>query len=326
MEKKNRNNSYQYNYQRNLIHATAASTTGINNKTRLIKAYGSQANRIEILNKLQKQSKFTLWWFSTFILLGIVCLFLDFQNSWFNVFDLYFVMFNVYLIAKGKLVGIYVGILECFVYAFICYQTQLFGEVVKVLLISVPLNVYSIFLWKKGIKERQKEKYNKKEEEDVVIKKMTSSQKIFCLISLIIVSVACYFFLKYALNQTAALILSALSLAIVIIGKVLTAKQYMETYAVFIFSDIIGTCMWIETFVLSSFSIAAFSMVIYYVALFLNDIYAYNLWKAMYRKVAINHGGFLFAKRKLKIKKIIKLRRRYKNLHWNKSIDINKNS
>ena len=54
MEKKNRQNLYQ-SYQKNLIHATIDSTTGINNKDRLIKAYGAQANRIEILNKLKKQ-------------------------------------------------------------------------------------------------------------------------------------------------------------------------------------------------------------------------------------------------------------------------------
>lgn len=325
MEREKRQNFTQ-SYQRNLIHATVASTTGINNKTRLIKAYGSQANRIEVLNKLKKQSKFTLWWFSTFILLGLVCLVLDFENSWFNVFDLFFVMVNVYLIAKGKLIGIYIGIAECFVYAFICYQSQLFGEVVKSLLISVPLNIYSVIVWKQGIKERQKEKYNQKEDEDVVIKKMTKTQKVLCGFSVVFVSVACYFFLKYVLGQTTALYLSSLSLAIIIVGKVLTAKQFMETYAVFNLSDIIGVGMWIETMISIGFNIPAMSMLIYYLALLFNDVYAFNLWKAMYRKVAINHGGYLFARRKIKINKIIKLRRQYQKLKWNRAIDVSKNS
>lgn len=325
MEKKNRKNLYQ-SYQRNLIHATVGSTTGINNKDRLIKAYGSQANRIEILNKLKKQSKFTIWWFTSFIFLGVICLILDFEGSWFNVFDLYFVMVNVYLIAKGKLVGIYVGILECFIYALICYQTQLFGEVVKVLLISVPLNIYSIFQWKKGMKNKKKEKYNKEDNEDVVIKKMTKAGKFFCGLSLVLVSVFCYFFLKFILNQTTALYLSSIALAITIVGKILTAKQYMETYAVFNVSDIICTGMWIETIITTGFSIAALSMLIYNIALLFNDVYAFSLWKAMYRKVAVNGGGFLFARRKISIKRIIKLRRQYKNLRWNREVDVNKNS
>jgi len=325
VHKKNNSSIYQ-SYQRNLIRATVASTTGINNKDRLIKTYGSQANRIEILNKLKKQSKFTLWWFASFILLGIVCLCIDFKEAWFNVFDLYFVMVNVYLIAKGKLVGIYVGILECFVYAFICYQSQLFGEVVKVLLISVPLNIYSVIVWKRGIKEKNKQKYNKDDDEDVVIKRMTKMQKLFCAIALVVVSVLCYFFLKYALGQTAALVLGAISLAIVIIGKILTAKQFMETYSVFMISDIICLAMWTETLILGGFSVATLSMIIYNIALLFNDIYAYGLWKAMYRKVAVNGGGFLFARRKMNIKKIIKLRRQYKSLRWNREVDVSKNS
>ena len=56
-------------------------------------------------------------------------------------------MINIDLVARGKLVGMYIGILECFVYAFICFRTQLYGEVVKSLLISVPLNFYSVFLF-----------------------------------------------------------------------------------------------------------------------------------------------------------------------------------
>lgn len=325
MVKKNRQNLY-HSYQRNLIHATVGSTTGINNKDRLIKAYGSQANRIEILNKLQKQSKFTIWWFISFILMGIVCLILDFKGSWFNVFDLYFVMVNVYLIAKGKLSGIYIGILECFVYAFICWQSQLFGEVFKVLLISVPLNVYSVIQWKKGMKEKQKEKYNKDDDADVVIKKMTKTGKLVCGISLVLVSVLCYLFLRFILGQTTALYLSSLSLAITIIGKVLTAKQYMETYAVFNISDIICLGMFVETIITTGFNIANLSMLIYYLALLLNDINAYSLWKAMYRKTAVNGGGFLFARRKISIRRIIKLRRQYKNLRWNREVDVNKNS
>ncbi len=325
MEKNNRQHLSQ-SYQRNLIRGVAASTTGINNQDRLIKAYGSRANRIEILNKLQKQSKFTLWWFSTFIILGIVCLSLDFQDCWFNIFDLYFVMVNVYLVAKGKLVGIYIGILECFVYAFICYQSQLFGEIVKSLLICVPLNIYSIYSWKKRLKERNKDKYKQTQDEDVEIRKLSKPQKVLCGVGLIVGSVVCYFFLKYALGQTTALYLSSVSLAILIIGKVMLAMQFMENYSVYMISDIIGIGMWIEAMISTGFSFAAFSMLIYYLAIFCNDVYAYNLWKAMYRKVAINGKGFLFVRRKLKVNKIIKLRRRYRTLRWDKKIDIAKNS
>ena len=75
----------------------------------------------------------------------------------------------------------------------------------------------------------------------------------------------------------------------------------------------------------SGVNLSDLSMTVYYLACFSFDVYAYELWKSMYRRVAIN-GGVILAKRKVKISRIIKLRRRYKNLHWNKEIDVSKNS
>jgi hypothetical protein len=73
-----RNNSgrseiYQ-NYQRNLIKATIATNVGINNPERIVKMYGASANRVELLTRLRKYSRFTITWYITFFLLGLVCL------------------------------------------------------------------------------------------------------------------------------------------------------------------------------------------------------------------------------------------------------------
>ena len=57
----------------------------------------------------------------------------------------------------------------------------------------------------------------------------------------------------------------------------------------------------------------------------INLIYAYIMWKALYRRVAII-GGIILSKRNISIKRVIKIRRKFKNLHWNKEIDIAKNS
>ena len=145
MKKTDKSHIYQ-NYQRHLVKATVTTNNGINNFDRLVKVYGADANRIELLNKLRKQSKFTIYWFLSFVLLGAVCLVLDFKNSWFNIFDLYILMVNIYLVARGKLAGMYIGVIECLFYAFICYNNQLYGEVIKVMCISIPR--FSIILTK----------------------------------------------------------------------------------------------------------------------------------------------------------------------------------
>lgn len=325
MRKTQDNNFYQ-NYQRHLIRATVSTNIGINNHDRLIKTYGANANRVDILRKLRLQSKFTLYWYIVFVVLGLTILILDPKN-WFNILDLFILMVNIDLVARGKLIGIYIGVVECLFYAYICLQSQLFGEIVKVMCISVPLNIYSIISWTISMKKQRKEKYTDSQaDEDVVIKKLKKKEFALYILILSLVSVAGYFFLKYVLGQENALILSAVSLAITIVGKILTARRYMESYTLFNVGNIICLLMWGQTILQAgTFSIGDLSMIIYYLACFTNDIYAYGLWKSMYRKVAVN-GGRLFAMRKVNINRIIKLRRRFKNLRWNKEIDMEKNS
>lgn len=322
--KKNKRNLSQ-NYQRNLIMATVTTNIGINNHDRLVKTYGASANRIELLNKLNKQSKFTLVWYITFITLGFVCLMCD-PNCWFNILDLFIVMINIDLVSKGKLSGIFIGILECFIYSYIAYKSALFGEVVKNLCISVPLNIFSIISWTISMKKQKKEKFvDSQPQDEIVIRRLSKKQKLIFSSAFVGVLGLCFLLLKFVLHQTNALYLGAIVLAMSIIGKILTARRYMEAYLVYNTSETISLLMWLQTLIQTGFSVSNLSMIIYTLAMLSMDIYAYKLWKSMYRKVAVN-GGVLLARRKVNIKRIIKLRRRFRNLKWNREVDVTKNS
>ncbi len=324
MNKRSDKSHLYQNYQRNLIKATVSTNIGINNHDRLIKVYGAGAARIELLNKLQKQSKFTLWWFSIFYTIGFICLILD-PSGWFTVVDLCILMINIYLVAKGKLVGVYIGILECCLYAFICFQTQLYGEVIKNLCISVPLNIFTITSWTLSMRKQKKEKYIDTKPNEIVIKKMKKKDYLVYGSLLVVFSGLAYLLLRFVLKQENALLLSSVALAISIVGKILTAQRYMESYVIFNVGSMICLLMWVQTMLTTGFEISDITMISYYLACISNDFYAYDLWKSMYRKVAVN-GGVLLAMRKVKIKKIIKLRRQFRNLHWDKKVDIAKNS
>lgn len=324
MKKKDKSLIYQ-NYQRNLIKATVSTNVGINNHDRLVKTYGSISNRVEMLNMLKKQSKFTLWWFIIFFTLGIGCLIVDI-NGWFNVFDLYLVMVNIYLVAKGKLFGIVLGTIECVIYAYICLKSQLYGEVIKTMCISVPLNIYSIISWKLSMKKQQKEKFvDSQRNNDIIVRKLTKKEYFIYGALLVICSGLAYVLLRFVIGQKNALILGSIALAITIVGKILTARKYMESYILFNIGSTICLFMWFQTMFQTGFNLSDISMIVYHLACLTNDIYAYGLWKSMYRKVAVN-GGVILAKRKVNIKKIIKLRRRFRNLHWNREVDVSKNS
>lgn len=328
MKNNGRSDIYQ-NYQRNLIKATVATNVGINNTDKIVQIYGASANRVELLRRLRKYSKFTIVWYITFFLLGLVCFALS-PSSWFYVIDLYVVMINIDLVARGKLVGMYIGIFECFLYSFNAMQSGLWGEIIKNLLICVPLNIVSIVNWTKSLRKQKYERYSSKTEEDIVVRKLSKLDIFkFSLIGVVVFG-GCYVLLRYILPligivQDTALVLGALSLTITIISKILTSKKFMETWILGITGSIICLLMWGESIITGGFDLSQISMIVYYLACFTNDVYAYSLWKSMYRKIAVN-GGKILAMRKVNIRRIIKLKRQFRSLHWDKKVDMSKNS
>ena len=329
MKNNGRSEIYQ-NYQRNLIKATVATNVGINNTEKIVKMYGASANRVELLTRLRKYSKFTIVWYITFFLLGLACLAIS-PSSWFYVIDLYVVMINIDMVARGKLVGMYIGIFECFLYSFNAMQSSLWGEVIKNLAICVPLNIVSIINWTKSLKKQKYEKYSSKNDsEDIVVYKLSKLGILkFSIIGLFVFG-ACYVLLRYLLPligivQDKALILGALSLAITIVSKILTSKKFMESWILCISGAVICLMMWGQSILAEGFDISQISMIVYYIACFTNDVYAFSLWKSMYRKIAVN-GGKILAMRKVNIRRIIKLKRQFRSLHWNKKIDMERNS
>ena len=323
-----RTDIYQ-NYQRNLIKATVATNVGINHPERIVKMYGASANRVELLTRLRKYSRFTISWYITFFVLGLVCLAIS-PSSWFYVIDLYVVMLNIDLIARGKLAGMYIGVFECFLYSFNAINSGLWGEVIKMLCICVPLNILSIINWTKALRKQKYEKFSSKEDDDIVVNRLSKLEIVkFSLIGLL-VAVGCYILLRYLLpligiTQNTALELGAISLALSIISKIFTARKNMESWMLCIVNDLICLFMWAQSIIVAGFDISQISMIVYYMACFTNDLYAFSLWKSMYRKIAIN-GGTLLAIRKVNIRRIVKLKRQFRSLRWNKKVDMEKNS
>lgn len=263
MKNNGRSDLYQ-NYQRNLIKATVTTNVGINNPERIVKMYGTSANRVEILTRLRKYSKFTIYWYITFFLLGLVCLAIDI-SSWFYVVDLYVVMVNIDMVARGKIIGMYVGIFECFLYSFNAIKTGLWGEVIKMLCICVPLNIVSIINWTKSLKRQKLEKYSS-ENNDIIVRKLSKKEIVkFSFIGLII-ACGCYCLLKFGIKQENALELGAISLTISIVSKIFTARKNMESWVLCIVNDIICLLMWGQSIIVGGFDLSQISMVVYYLA------------------------------------------------------------
>lgn len=318
-------------YSQKLIRGKVTATEGVHNFDNMKLSYGSiGANRIDVLRALQKENKFRIIWYVVFGVLAAVCLGLDFRNwqAWFNVADLIILMINIDLVSRGKIVGIYIGLIECFMYIYICYVSGLYGEIIKMCALNIPLNIFAIISWTKSLKEQKKKKYSDaKEESSVVIKKLKAKSYIWIALGSVVLYVGFYFGLK-AIGSN-ALIFSTAVLTLTVFAKILSGLRYKENYLFSLAAGILSTLMWIEVIVTSaksgSFDYSILLMVLNSLAIVTNDIQGYSIWKAMYRKIAVN-GGEVFAMRKMNIKKIVKLRHQYQKLVWNEKVDTEKNS
>jgi len=313
-------------YSKKLISGKVTATAGIRNPHNLTMVYGHAANRIEVLRALEKQNKFRLIWYLTFFILGAVCLILE-PKSWFYVLDLYVLLVNVDLASQGKLLGVYIGIVECLMYVYISYQSQLYGEIIKMAAINIPLNILTVINWSKNLKEQKNGDAKNQNESSVIIRKLNKSTIVWIPLILAVLYVPSYFGLK-ALN-TGALILSAATLTLTIFNKILNSLRFKESWIFGIISGIISTILWAQVFIINitttGFNLLELPVILGMVACLINSFYGYSMWKTMYRKIAVN-GGEVLAMRKIKVNKIIKLRRQYQKLIWDKKIDINKNS
>ncbi len=308
------------NHQINLIKASVSSNIGVLKEQDFCAANKSFADRIKYLFRIQ--SLFSLIWLCSFIVIAIVCLICDF-HAWLNVIDFFFFLFATFYITKGYILGVYIALIEVLINAFINYKFGIFSETLTCLVIYLPLYIIQIINWNINIKKHSSD--DSKQKKQIVIEKMSRKDYII-YISLFVVSLGfSYLFLAKILKQHTSLIFGIIALALQIISQLMIIKRFKESFIIYMLIDLSCIMIWIQSMIESTFSVSALVMVIYSVAGLINDFYGYALWKSMYRKVAVN-GGILLAMRKVNIKRIAKLRRRFRNLKWNKEVDVSKNS
>ena len=303
------------NYTRHLISGNVTGNLGINSAVRFSSIYGEGVDRLQVLKTLQKENTFRFWWYLIFSIATIVAFAFN-PSAWLSVIEVFILMVNIDLVARGKVIGIYIGILDCIIYMIICYMAGLWGEILKMAIINIPLNIVAIVSWTKNIKKQS------------AVNSSLEIRRLNLKSTLIWIAVFCGsavggYFLLGALGTT-SLIISSVSFAIGVISKILNGQRYMESYQVSMVGNIISLALWISTLIVAPNADATVQIILY-LATLTNNIYSYALWRGMYRKRTVN-GGKILARRKVKINRVIKLRRMYKNLYWDKKVDILKNS
>ena len=116
-------------------------------------------------------------------------------------------------------------------------------------------------------------------------------------------------------------------MGLTIFTKILNGLRYLESWICDIVSCISSITMWgiiIFSSISTGFNFTELPVILTLLAILSNSIFAYIMWKIMYRKVVIDGGGDIYKKRNLNIKKIIKLKKQYQKLYWNKEVDERK--
>ena len=303
-----------------MIKANVTGNLGITSATRYQAIYGEGMDRFQALRAVHRENTFRFWWYLIGILATIVSVCV-YPQSWLAGIEVIILMLNIDFVCRGKIIGIYLGILDCLFYIAVCSLSGLWGEVIKMVAINIPLNIVAIVNWTKNIKEQQKSKANAKVD-TIEIRKLSAKGYLIYLAVFVVSCIGGYFLLGWL--NTSSLIISTIAFAIGIICKVLASFRYKESYIVYMLKDVIQLALWISVLIISGPGEAVGPMVMMLVSI-ADSIYGYIFWRQLYRQTTIN-GGKLFAKRQVKIKNIIKLRHIYKDLYWDREVDINKNS
>lgn len=315
-------------YSKKLIHGTVNATVGIDSPKRFIQTYGKNINRVELLRLLEKESKFKLIWYTVFFSFILVFAIL-YPESYLRLLELGVLMIAIDLASRGKVIGVYIMIVECFLYAYLSYNSGLIGEVIKNICICLPLNIYTIISWtinnKKLKKDSSAQKYKKEDNADIVIKKLNKKMFVISVIFSLFCSVLGYFLLRFGFKQNVSLITSSLVLGFMVTYKILGGARYMESWLFGIVQSTLSLAMWCVTIISGAATVLDLPMIAVTLAVVTNNIYGFIMWKILYRRVAVN-GGLILNKKPVSIKRIIKIRRSYKNLIWNRKVDKLKNS
>ena len=141
-------------------------------------------------------------------------------------------------------------------------------------------------------------------------------------LSIVSMTGAVFAVLHFGLGQSFA-IFNALAIATGVIGNILRNKRSMETWFVFILCNLAGISLWAcEAFASGgAISLSVLPLMLSYASTLTNDFNGWAIWGAM-RKKQLSVDRVYLAKRKVSIKKIAKLKTKYRKFTCTETSDI----
>ena len=168
------------------------------------------------------------------------------------------------LVSNKLVANYYFGIINVALYAFLSYQSKIYGDAMLNALYYFPMQFIGIYMWKK----------NKSDDGEVEAKALTIKQKLMLALVSIVAIIVYSLFLRL-LGGNIPLI-DATSTVLSVIAMILMVKQYLEQWYLWIVVNTVSIIMWVISLSQGSGDFATLLMWILYL---LNSLYGLYKWR-----------------------------------------------
>ena len=196
-------------------------------------------------------------------------------KTWLSIITMLTGLWCVILVAKGRILNYYFGVVNCIGYAYIAYGYQLYGEVMLNALYFLPMQFVGLYIWRKNKDSKVVDK--------VKIKFMTNEKRFYTLAASLLSFIAYAVWLSRMGDPVP--FLDSTSTVLSIIAMILMAWRYMEQWILWIVVDIVSVWMWILVIMEKGANDTA--LLVMWIAFLINAVYGFLMWIKMYKEQQI---------------------------------------
>ena len=158
-----------------------------------------------------------------------------------------------------------IGVTGSALYAYLAFQSALWGNLVLYAAYYVPMQILGFFKWNKNLKENKKE---------IIKISLTKKESIILYLLTLIISFIAIFIL-FKLGDTSPFI-DGITTIFSLLGMYLTVRRCLQQWVVWMIVNGLSLIMWIKVVINGT---TAYSTVIMWLVYFLLAIYFYFVWK-----------------------------------------------
>ncbi len=213
-----------------------------------------------------------LWGSSALLIVGAFCAF-DRENYLTLLASLVGVTSLIFN-AKGNPFGQFLMVVFSLLYGIISYSFDYYGEMITYLGMTMPMSIFALIAWLRN-------PYNGNKAE-VKINSISKGEMFFMWIMTIAITVLFYFILEFF--NTANVVPSTISVTTSFLAVYLTFRRSPYFALAYAANDVVLIVLWVLA---SLHDIRYISVVVCFVAFFVNDIYGYINWQKMKQRQAV---------------------------------------